>query len=85
MDVRVRLSKSHVGQAEADAVAGVVLNGGFFGMGKEVQAFENELAAYIGGGREVTCVSAATTALHLAVQACGIGPGDEVLIPRSPM
>jgi dTDP-4-amino-4,6-dideoxygalactose transaminase len=81
VDVRVRLSKSYVGQEEAEAVARVVTESGFFGLGKEVQKFEQELAAFIGGGREVTCVSAATTALHLALQACGIGPGDEVLVP----
>ncbi|MGE0057530.1 MAG: DegT/DnrJ/EryC1/StrS family aminotransferase [Dehalococcoidia bacterium] len=79
--VRVRLSKSFVGQEEADAVARVVLDSGFFGLGKEVKAFEDELAAYIGNGREVACTSAATSALHLALQACGIGEGDEVLAP----
>ncbi|HLF70732.1 MAG TPA: DegT/DnrJ/EryC1/StrS family aminotransferase [Dehalococcoidia bacterium] len=81
MDVRVRLSKSFVGQAEADAVSRVILDSGYFGMSREVQAFELELAGFIGGGREVVCTSAATTALHLALQACGIGPGDEVLVP----
>lgn len=79
--VRVRLSKSFVGQEEAEAVSRVILESGFFGLGKEVKAFEDELAAFIGGGREVICTSAATSALHLALQACGIGPGDEVLVP----
>jgi dTDP-4-amino-4,6-dideoxygalactose transaminase len=50
-------------------------------MAREVQAFESEIAEYIGGGREVMCTSAATSALHLALQACNIGPGDEVLVP----
>lgn len=80
-NVRVRLSRSYVGQEEADAVARVVLESGFFGLGKEVKAFEDELAAFIGGGRQVICTSAATSALQLALQACGIGPGDEVLVP----
>ncbi len=79
--VRVRLSKSIVGAEEAEAASRVILQNGFFGMSGEVQAFETELAGFIGGGREVICTSAATTALHLALQACGIGPGDEVLVP----
>ncbi|MPZ48777.1 MAG: aminotransferase class I/II-fold pyridoxal phosphate-dependent enzyme [Dehalococcoidia bacterium] len=81
MQVKVRLSKSIVGPEEAAAASRVILENGFFGMSREVQAFERELAEFIGNGREVTCVSAATAALHLALQACGIGPGDEVLVP----
>lgn len=77
----VRLSKSIVGEEEAAAVTRVLLDNGYLGMSTEVQAFEQELAAYIGNGREVMCVSAATAALHLALQACGIGPGDEVIVP----
>lgn len=50
-------------------------------MGPEVQAFENDLAVFIGDNRQVVCVNTGTAALHLAVQACGIGPGDEVIIP----
>jgi dTDP-4-amino-4,6-dideoxygalactose transaminase len=79
--VRVRLSKSFVGQEEADAVSRVIVNSGFFGLGAEVKAFEDELSAYIGNGRQVICTSAATAALHLALQSCGVGEGDEVLVP----
>jgi len=50
-------------------------------MGTIVEVFEKDLEAFIGGGRHVLCVSTGTSALHLAVQACGIGPGDEVLVP----
>jgi dTDP-4-amino-4,6-dideoxygalactose transaminase len=57
------------------------LNSGFFGLGAEVKAFEDELSAYIGNDRQVICTSAATAALHLALQACGVGEGDEVLVP----
>jgi dTDP-4-amino-4,6-dideoxygalactose transaminase len=48
-------------------------------MGTEVKAFEDELAAYL--GRPVVCVVNGTAALQLAVQSCGIGRGDEVLVP----
>lgn len=48
-------------------------------MGSEVEAFEDELASYL--GRPVACVVNGTAALQLALQACGIGRGDEVLVP----
>jgi dTDP-4-amino-4,6-dideoxygalactose transaminase len=55
-----------------------VLEREYLGMGTEVQRFEAELGSYI--GRPVACVVNGTAALHLALQACGIGPGDEVLV-----
>jgi dTDP-4-amino-4,6-dideoxygalactose transaminase len=76
----IRLSKSTVGEREAQALAAVISDGRL-GMGSFVEKFEKELAAFIGGGRHVLCVNSGTAALQLAVQACGIGPGDEVLIP----
>src|SRR5688500_10290301 len=84
--VNIRLSRSFVGQREADAVSRVIIESGFFGMSSEVQAFEREIAEYIsgvpgGGGVEVACVSSGTASLHLALQACGVGPGDEVIVP----
>lgn len=48
-------------------------------MGAEVVRFENQLANTF--GRPVACVSTGTAALQLALQAAGIGPGDEVLVP----
>lgn len=77
----VRLSRSSI-QSDAITQVSCVLRRGFLGMGKEVDAFERELSAYIGGeNRHVICVNTGTSALHLALQACGIGPGDEVLVP----
>ncbi len=76
----IRLSRSDIGEAEQQAVM-AVMQKGFLGMGAEVQALEQELAAFLGGSRQAVCVNTGTSALHLAVQACGIGPGDEVLIP----
>jgi len=75
--VVIRLSKSSVGDAEKAAVA-AVMDRAFFGMGAEVAAFEGELETFF--GRPVACVANGTAALHLALQACGIGPGDEVLV-----
>lgn len=75
---RIRLSKAQLGEAELDAVQRPLRNA-FLGMGPEVKAFEDELAAVF--GRPVVCVVNGTAALHLALQACGIGAGDEVLVP----
>jgi dTDP-4-amino-4,6-dideoxygalactose transaminase len=49
-------------------------------MGAETQAFEEEFAQAI-GARHAIAVTNATAALHLACVACGIGPGDEVIVP----
>ncbi|MBI3794061.1 MAG: DegT/DnrJ/EryC1/StrS family aminotransferase [Nitrospinae bacterium] len=76
----VRLSRSIVGKAEADAVSAVILQDGYLGMGKEVQSFERELAEYLGVSPDaVCCVNTGTSAVHLAVQAL-TRPGDEILV-----
>jgi dTDP-4-amino-4,6-dideoxygalactose transaminase len=74
----IRLSKSCLSAADKKAVMGV-LDREFLGMGDEVQQFERALAEFF--GRPVACVVNGTAALHLAIQACNIGPGDEVLVP----
>ncbi|MHB1116090.1 DegT/DnrJ/EryC1/StrS family aminotransferase [Sideroxydans sp.] len=76
----IRLSKSCVGQEESTALAKVI-EAGYLGMGKDVQAFEDELRAYLETPLEVICVNTGTAALHLALSGLDIGPGDEVLVP----
>ena len=49
-----------------------------FVLGPNVQAFETEVASYLGARHAITCASG-TDALHLALDAAGIGPGDEVI------
>lgn len=73
----IRLSKSSIGAAEKQAVL-EVLDAEFLGMGAKVHEFEAKLSHFF--SREVTCVSTGTAALQLALQACGVGPGDEVLV-----
>ena len=77
-DRLIRLSKSCLTAAEKQAVMGV-LDREYLGMGSEVQEFEQALAEFF--GRPVACVVNGTAALHLTMQACGIGRGDEVLVP----
>ncbi len=73
----IRLSKSVINKEEEAAVL-EVLNDGYLGMGKKVKEFEKNLSLMM--KRDVACVSSGTSALHLALQACGIGKGDEVLV-----
>lgn len=73
----IRLSKSVIGDSEKNAVL-EVLDRGFLGMGSEVQKFEDELTDFF--GRPTVCVVNGTAALQLAIQSCGIGIGDEVLV-----
>lgn len=73
----IRLSKSSIGADEKRAVMGV-LDREYLGMGVEVQNFEKALTEFF--GRPALCVVNGTAALHLALQACGIGRGDEVLV-----
>jgi dTDP-4-amino-4,6-dideoxygalactose transaminase len=67
-------------KAEIDAAVGRVLSSGRFILGPEGEAFEKEIAAYVGAPHAVGCNSG-TDALHLPLVAAGIGPGDEVVVP----
>ncbi len=49
-------------------------------LGPNVNAFEDDLKKYVGEGCEVVALSAGTAAVHLALLACGVGPGDEVIV-----
>ena len=61
-----------------DAAIARVLDSGQYILGPEVEAFEREFAAYCGGTHGVA-VNSGTSALHLALLAAGVGPGDEVI------
>jgi dTDP-4-amino-4,6-dideoxygalactose transaminase len=63
---------------EVRAAIDGVLESGQFVLGREVAAFEEEFAAYC-GVRHAVAVNTGTSALHLALIAAGVGPGDEVI------
>jgi dTDP-4-amino-4,6-dideoxygalactose transaminase len=65
-------------KSEIDSAVALVLENGQYVLGKEVEAFEAEFAAYC-GTRYTVAVNTGTSALHLSLLAAGIGPGDEVI------
>ena len=75
----IPVMKPWLGREEADAAAEAVASG-WIAQGPRVQEFEEAFAAAI-GTRHAVAVSSCTTALHLALIAAGIGPGDEVIVP----
>jgi dTDP-4-amino-4,6-dideoxygalactose transaminase len=75
----VRLGWPDLGEAELAAVA-EVFESGMLTMGPKVAEFEAELARACGVERAFA-VSSGTAALHVAVLALGLEPGDEVLVP----
>jgi dTDP-4-amino-4,6-dideoxygalactose transaminase len=75
----VRLAKPAVGEEELAEIR-AVLESGQLTMGPKVAEFE-QLLAGLAGTRDAVAVSSGTAALHVAVLALGIGPGDEVLVP----
>jgi len=63
---------------EMEQSIGRVLHRAWFILGQELEEFEAEFAAYC-GARYCVGVNSGTDALHLALKACDIGPGDEVI------
>ncbi len=73
----IPIARPLIGDAEREAVDRV-LRSGIIAQGPEVAAFEAEFAAYCGVAHAVATTSG-TTALHLALLAADVGPGDEVI------
>jgi dTDP-3-amino-3,4,6-trideoxy-alpha-D-glucose transaminase len=67
-------------RGELDAAIGRVLDSKHFILGPEVEAFERELADYV-GARHAVGVANGTEALTIALRALGVGPGDDVVVP----
>lgn len=65
-------------RAELDAVIAEVVASGRYILGPNVEAFEREVAEFL-GAREAVAVASGTDALHLALRAAGVGDGDEVI------
>ncbi|MDF6509577.1 aminotransferase class I/II-fold pyridoxal phosphate-dependent enzyme, partial [Escherichia coli] len=61
----------------AEVVA--TLRSGWVTTGPKTKQFESDFTEYLGGGVESIAVNSATAGLHLALEAVGVGPGDEVI------
>jgi dTDP-4-amino-4,6-dideoxygalactose transaminase len=73
----IPIAKPWIGEAEAEAAKRPIM-AGWVTQGPEVAAFEQEFATYV-GANHACAVSNCTTALHLALLAVGVQPGDEVI------
>jgi dTDP-4-amino-4,6-dideoxygalactose transaminase len=69
-----------IGDEEIAAVT-EALRSGWVTTGPKTKQFELAFIDYLGGGLEAVAVNSATAGLHLALEALGIGPGDEVIAP----
>jgi perosamine synthetase len=76
----IPVSKPWLGSSETQAVLKAISEGWVSSAGPYIDEFESAFASRLGVARAVS-VSSGTTALHLALLACGVGPGDEVIVP----
>jgi dTDP-4-amino-4,6-dideoxygalactose transaminase len=68
---------------ELDAAVARVLDSGLFLMGPELARFEQAFAAYHGRALQAVGVGSGTDAIRIGLQALGVRPGDEVLVPAN--
>ncbi|EJE51089.1 putative PLP-dependent enzyme possibly involved in cell wall biogenesis [Acidovorax sp. CF316] len=73
-------ARPDIGDAEVNAVA-EAMRSGWVTTGPQTRTFEQAFTDYLGGGVDSLAVNSATAGLHLALEALGIGPGDEVIAP----
>lgn len=76
----IPFSKPDLSDAEIQAVV-EVLRSGWITTGQKSAAFEKRFEAMLGEGIAAMAVNSATAGLHLALEAIGIGQGDEVIVP----
>ncbi len=77
---KVQLFELNYDDRELEATAEVIRSG-WITMGEKTKAFENSFSDFLGNGALCTAVASGTAALHMALLAAGVGPGDEVVIP----
>src|SRR3954453_15302358 len=77
--MRIPISKPFFGDAEKQAIL-EPLESGWVVQGPKVKQFERAFAAYT-RVRFAVATTSCTTALHMALVALGVGPGDEVIVP----
>jgi len=78
---RIYLSPPHMGESEKRLLLNAFNSNWIAPLGPHVDAFENEMAGYIGIGGYAAALSSGTAALHLALKLVGVKEGDKVLCP----
>jgi UDP-4-amino-4-deoxy-L-arabinose-oxoglutarate aminotransferase len=79
-NLKVPFFRPWIGEEEIEEVV-ATLRSGWLTTGDRARRFEEDFAAYLGDGVAAVAVNSATAGLHLALEAIGIGPGDEVVVP----
>lgn len=80
MEKRIYLCLAHMSGNEQKFIKEAFDTNWVVPLGPNVNGFEADLEAFVGEDRKVVALSAGTAAIHLALIACGVGPGDEVIV-----
>ena len=80
MNKRIYLCLAHMSGREMRYIQEAFDTNWVVPLGPNVNGFEEDLKQFVGGDKEVVALSAGTAAVHLALLACGVRPGDEVLV-----
>lgn len=80
MNKRIYLCLAHMSGKEQTFIKEAFDTNWVVPLGPNVNAFEKDLETFIGENKQVVALSAGTAAVHLALLACGVGPGDEVIV-----
>ena len=80
MQKRIYLCLAHMSGNEQKFIQEAFDTNWVVPLGPNVNGFEQDLKDFAGENKEIVALSAGTAAVHLALLACGVGPGDEVLV-----
>ena len=80
MDKRIYLCLAHMSGREQAFIQEAFDTNWVVPLGPNVNGFEKDLEEFVGQDKRVVALSSGTAAVHLALIACGVGPGDEVLV-----
>lgn len=78
--MRIYLSRPHLGGTENDYIQQAIASNFVAPIGPQLNAFEEVVNAYLGGGLHCVALSSGSAALHLALRIAGVGTGDHVWI-----
>lgn len=81
---RILLCKPKMCGREIDFIKAALAEDWAVPLGPDCDAFETELEWFVGEGKKVASLVSGTAAIHLALIACGVEPGDEVAVQSLP-